>query len=59
MGVHCRQFVVNGFIRSGICCALDGVTSDDDLDDLLDEMDPASDTSTTSSSDDEQGDHSS
>ena len=48
------QFIVNGFIRSGI---FDGVTSDDELDDLLDEMDPASDTSTTSSSDDEQGDH--
>ena len=29
------QFVDNGFIRSGICCALNGVTSEDELDDLL------------------------
>ena len=29
------QFVVNGFIRSGNCRALDGVISDDELDDLL------------------------
>ena len=29
------QFVVNGFIRSGICCALDGVISDNELDDLI------------------------
>ena len=48
------QFIVNGFIRSGICRALDGVTSDDELDDLLEKMDSASDTSETSSlSDDE------
>ena len=42
------QFIANGFVRSGICRALHGLTSDDDLDDL------ASDTSATSSlSDDE------
>ena len=29
------QFVVNGFITSETCCALDGVISDDKLDDLL------------------------
>ena len=29
------QFVVNGFITSENSCALDGVTSDDKLDDLL------------------------
>ena len=29
------QFVVNGFITSETCCTLDGVTSDDELDDLL------------------------
>ena len=29
------QFVVNGFITSETCCALDGVISDDELDDLL------------------------
>ena len=42
------KFVVNGFIMSETCRALDRVISDDELDDLLDEMDPASDTSTTS-----------
>ena len=47
------QFIVNGFVRSGICRALDGLTSDDELDDLLEEMDPASDTIITSSSSDE------
>ena len=47
------QFIVNGFVRSGICWALDGLTSDDKLDDLLEEMDPASDTITTSSLSDE------
>ena len=29
------QFVINGFITSKTCCALDGVISDDELDDLL------------------------
>ena len=48
VGVHNRQ-PANGFVRSGICRALDGLTSDDELDDLLEEMDPASDTSTSSS----------
>lgn len=43
------QFIVNGFVRSDIFRALDGLTSDDELDDLLEEMDSASDTSTTSS----------
>ena len=47
------QFIVKGFVRSGICQALDGLTSDDKLDDLLEEMDPASDTITTSSTSDE------
>ena len=43
------QFIVNNFVRSGICRALDGATSDDELDDLLEKMDSASDTSETSS----------
>ena len=47
------QFIVKGFVRSGICQALGGLTSDDKLDDLLEEMDPASDTITTSSTSDE------
>ena len=29
------QFIVNGFVKAGICRALDGITSDDELDDLL------------------------
>ena len=47
MGVHNGQpqFIVNGFVRSGICQALDGVTSDDDLDNLSEKMDSALDSS--------------
>ena len=48
------QFIVNG---SGICRALDGLISDDELDDLLEEMDRASDTSTTSNSSDDELDY--
>ena len=33
------QFIVNGFTRAGICQALDGRSSDDELDELLCEMD--------------------
>ena len=33
------QFIVNGFVKAGICRALDGMTSDDELDDLLHGMD--------------------
>ena len=33
------QFIVNGFIKAGICRALGGITSDDELDDLLHMMD--------------------
>ena len=41
------QFIVNGFARAGICRALDGQTSDDELDELLYEMDSRSEVSTT------------
>lgn len=34
------QFIVNGFKRAGICRALDGICSDDELDDVLDRMYP-------------------
>ena len=33
------QFIVNGFAKAGICRALDGITSDDELDDMLQWMD--------------------
>ena len=41
------QFIVNGFVRAGICRALDGQSSDDELDELLCELD-SSEVSTTS-----------
>ena len=41
------QFIVNGFAQAGICRALDGQTSDDELDELLYEMDSRSEVSTT------------
>ena len=47
------QFIVNGFVRVGICQALDGQYSDDELEELLHEMDP---TSCISISSDEQED---
>lgn len=42
------EFIVNGFIRAGICRALDGQSSDDELDELLSEMDSSLEVSTTS-----------
>ena len=33
------QFIVNGFVRAGICQALNEWSSDDELDELLYEMD--------------------
>ena len=33
------QLIVNGFVRAGICRVLDGVTSDEELDDILQDMD--------------------
>ena len=50
------EFSLSSFVRSGICRALDGITSDDELD-LLEEMDPASDTSTTSSLSNDEEDY--
>ena len=51
------QFIVNGFAKAGICCALDGITSDDELDDLLQRMDSDYEASTASEiCDDMQGD---
>lgn len=52
------QFIVNGFKRAGICRALDGISSDDELDDLLHRMDPDYESYTDSeTSDDGQEDH--
>ena len=48
------QFTVNGFIHAGICRALDGKTSDDELDELLCEMDSNLEGSTTSDDHDEE-----
>ena len=45
------QFIVNGFVKAGICHALDGITSYDELDDLLHMMDLDYETSTKSESD--------
>ena len=42
------QFVVKGFVRSGICEALDDLTSDDELDELLEELDEVLDISSLS-----------
>ena len=42
------QFIVNGFVHAGICRALDGQSSDDELDELLHEMDSSLEVSTTS-----------
>ena len=51
------QFIVNGFGKAGICCALDGITSDDELDNLLQRMDLDYEASTASKTcDDMQGD---
>ena len=51
------QFIVNGFAKAGICRALDGITSDDELDDLLQRMDSDYEGSTASETcDDMQGD---
>ena len=33
------QFIVNGFAKAGICRALDGITSDEEFDDMLQGMD--------------------
>ena len=46
------QFIVNGFVRAGICRALDGVTSDEELDDILQDMN--SDYTNSGSSDEGQ-----
>ena len=51
------QFIVNGFVRSGICRALDDLNTDDELDNLLEEMDQVTDTSITSSSSDDEPDY--
>ena len=48
------QFIVNGFVRAGICRALDGCTSDDELDGLLEEMDKKMTNQTSLSSDDKE-----
>ena len=48
------QIIVNGFVRAGICRALDGVTSDGELDDILEEMPVDSDYIDSKSSDDDQ-----
>ena len=45
------QFIVNGFVKAGICRALNGITSDDELDDLLHIMDSNYEASTESESD--------
>ena len=42
---------MNGFVKAGICRALDGITSDDELDDLLHMMDSDHEASTESESD--------
>ena len=47
------KFIVNGFIRAGICRALDGQSSDDKLDELLCELD-SSEVSTTSDDHDDE-----
>lgn len=49
------QLIVNGFIRAGICRALDGQSSDDELDELLYEMDSGLEVSTTSDEHEEVG----
>ena len=48
------QFIVNGFVHAGICRALDGRSSDDELDELLYEMDSSLEVSTTSDEHDEE-----
>ena len=48
------QFIVNGFVRAGICRALDGVTSDEELDDILEEMPVDSDYTDSKLSDEDQ-----
>ena len=48
------QFVVNGFIRAGICRALDGRSSDDELDELLCETVSSLEISTTSDEQDDE-----
>lgn len=48
------QFIVNGFVRAGICRALDGVTSDEELDDILEEMPVDSDYTDSELSDEDQ-----
>ena len=48
------QFIVNGFVRAGICRALDGVTSDEELDDILEEMPVDSDYIDSELSDEDQ-----
>ena len=45
------QFIVNGFVKAGIRRALDGITSDDELDDLLHMMDSDHEAFTESESD--------
>ena len=45
------QFIVNGFVKAGIRRALDGITSDDELDDLLNMMVSNYEASTESESD--------
>ena len=48
------QFIVNGFVHAGICRALDGRSSDDELDELLCEIDSSLKVSTTSDEHDEE-----
>ena len=50
------QFIVNGFAKAGICCALDGITSDEELDDMLQGMDSDYEALTDSETYDIQGD---
>ena len=42
------QFIVNGFVHAGTCRALNGWSSDDELDELLYEMNPSLEVSITS-----------
>lgn len=44
------QFIVNGFVKAGICCTLDGMTLDNELDDMLHRMDSGNEAYTDSES---------
>ena len=51
------QFIVNGFVRAGICRTPDGYSPDDELDGSVEKMDEEMMNSTSSSSDDDEPTH--